>query len=362
MNRCGTLAIILVAAALCPVAAQDPPATRTATALEVHIERIDIGRFPLLNTFLQVMDPDGRAVAMFERRSFQLSEQGQRCRMENFKIDLTPLSVALLIDSSGSMFPSMLDLKRACAHFIRVLEPYDQALLMSFSDMPRLLVPFTLDQERLVMALGPVEAFGPTALHDAIHKGVLELVPMPGRRIMVLLTDGQDQNAAGTARQSRHTLQEALDLAVKNQIIIYVVALGRWINKTEVQRIAEATRGEVYFTHSSQELERIYMLISRNLKSRIEVSYRTPNPRVDGSWRTFEVKVAAAGGYGADQATYRAPGRYVVELPGQEFDRLRLDQLKQEIPQLRLRDLNMKEVLLGGKKELSDWVESYFKR
>jgi VWFA-related protein len=342
-----------------PAPVPGPPA---ATGLDVRLEALDISRFPLLRTFLSVIDPVGKAVNTFERRSFQLSEQGQLVRLDVFKIDRSPLACALVLDSSGSMLPALLDLKRAVTHFIRVLEPYDQAMLMTFSDIPRVLVPWTLDQDRLVQALGPLDAYGPTALYDAIHKGVLELSGMPGRRVMLLLTDGQDQNTQGTALQSRHSLKEALALAIANQVVIHVVALGRFVNFAELELIARETRGELYKSPRSRDLEDLYVLISRNLKSRMELTYRTPNPRVDGTWRVHEVKVSAGGMFGSDQASYRAPGRYVVELPGQGFDRLRAPELAKEIPPLRLRDLNMKEILLGGKKEIGDWIDSYFKR
>lgn len=338
------------------------PGPPPATGLDVRLEVIDIARFPLIRTFLTVIDPVGKAVNTFERRSFLLSEQGTLVRLDVFKIDRSPLACAIVLDASGSMLPALIDLKRAVAHFIRVLEPYDQALLMSFSDIPRVLVPWTLDQDRMVQALAPVDAYGPTALHDAIHKGVLELSGMPGRRVMVLLTDGQDQNTPGTARQSRHTLPEALALAAANQVVIHVIALGKFVNLSELETIARDTKGELYKSPRSRDLEELYVLISRNLKSRMELTYRSPNRRVDGTWRVHEVKVSAGGLFGSDQGSYRAPGRYVVEVPGQGFDRLRAGELAKEIPPVRLRDLNMKEILLGGKKEIGDWIDSYFKR
>ena len=352
-----TLAQGTVAPAPLPGGALPP-----ATALDVRLESIDISNFPLIRTFLSVIDPIGKAVNAFERRSFQLSEQGTHVKLEVFKIDRSPLSVAITLDASGSMLPALTDLKRAVAHFIRVLEPYDQGLIMSFSDIPRVLVNWTLDQDRMVMSLGPIDAYGPTALYDAIHKAGLELASMPGRRVLLLLTDGQDQNAPGTALQSRHSLKEALDLCVANQVVIHVIALGRYVNMPEIEHIARETRGEVYRTNRSQDLEQLYMLISRNLKSRVELSYHSPNPRVDGSWRVHEVKVAAGGIFGADQASYRAPGRYVMELPGQGFNRLNLPQLAKEIPPVRIRDLNMREIILGGKREIGEFIDTYFKR
>lgn len=333
-----------------------------ATALDVRIDAIDISSFPLIRTFFTVIDPVGRAINAFERRSFQLYEQGILVKLLVFKIDRSPLSVGIVLDQSGSMMSALLDLKRAVSHFIRVLEPYDQAQLIAFAEIPRVLVNWTLDQDRLVMALGPLEAFGPTALYDSIHKSAFELSTMPGRRVMVLLTDGQDQNAPGTALQSRHSLKEALDLAVANQVVIHVIALGRYVNMPELEHIARETHGELYKTNRSQDLEELYMLISRNLKSRVELSYQSPNPRVDGSWRVHEVKIAAGGLFGADQASYRAPGRYVMELPGQGFDRMRAPLLAQEIPPVRLRDLNMKEIILGGKREIGEFIDTYFKR
>lgn len=367
MCRAGLICTLALLSSLALAQSPAPPPIPggplpSATALSVVIDRIDITNFPVIRTLLTVIDPVGRAVNAFERRSFNLAEQGVHVKLEVFKIDRSPLSCVIALDASGSMMPAMLDLKRAVAHFIRVLEPYDQYLLLSFSDIPRVLVNWGLDQDRGVMALGPIDAYGPTALYDAIHKAAFELQDMPGRRVVVLLTDGQDQNAAGTAVQSRHTLKEALELAVARQIVIHVIALGRFVNMPELEHIARETKGELYRAARYKDLEDLYMLISRNLKSRVELTYRSPDARVDGSWRVHEVKVAAGGLYGADQASYRAPGRYVMELPGQGFDRLRAPELAKEIPPVRVRDLNLKEIILGGKKEIGEFIDTYFKR
>src|SRR5271154_6891764 len=101
------------------------PRPAVGSGLDVKIERIDITHFPLIYTFFSVIDPIGRAVNQFERRSFEISENAVRCTIDLFRLDRSPLSVALLMDASGSMQSAMLDLKRALAHFIRVLEPYD---------------------------------------------------------------------------------------------------------------------------------------------------------------------------------------------------------------------------------------------
>jgi len=349
----------LLAFSICEVCCAQPLIPEGG--ITVRIDEILIDKFPEILARLTILDPSGRAIRKLERRDMVLVEDEAFLKLDRFELDSTPISVVVALDLSGSMVEALGDVKTAAARYFRILEDYDEAALLVFADKPRLLSDFTTRHESLITSLWPLRAYGPTALYDSIHFAALRLKGRPGRRVLILLTDGQDQNQDGTARQSLRSLSEALKTADDADVIRYVIGLGPRINQDELKQIA-GELGGVYYTSRSQDLEEMYVKIARNLKNRMEVSYVTPNVLVDGTWRTLEVRVSSRGFFGAGSALYLAPGRYVIEIPGHGYNRLDPDALKGQKLLLNLRDVKLKAILSGSGEDLSQWLDQYYKK
>src|SRR5208282_6424584 len=109
-----------------------------------------------------------------QKEDFKLYMDGQQRPIEFFRQDLnTPVSVGILVDTSGSMTPKIQQARAAIAQFLRDLNDRDDVFLFAFSDRPFLLQPFTSDHSLVMSRLGLLHAYGRTALYDVLLDGLL---------------------------------------------------------------------------------------------------------------------------------------------------------------------------------------------
>lgn len=350
------ISLALGVTALRAQAPLEPP----GPGLTVDLETIEIEAFPRIVLRSSILDPSGRSVRGLDRKCFTVVEDGKTVKIGHYELDSTPLAVVVSLDMSSSMIPVVPDVKRAAAKYFRILEPYDHAALQVFAEKADILLPFTHEHDKLITGLVPLRAAGPTALYDAIYYACVKLKQAEGRRALILLTDGQDQNMGGTARQSLKTAEEAMAALADSEVIPFIIGLGVQVNRAELARLA-GSKGGLYLTTSSRDLEEIYVQIARTLKHRVVIEYETPEPRVDGLTRQVEIKVEAKALFGSDTASYRAPGRYVVELPGHGYDHFKPDEGKLKDVRLLMRDVRLKAVITGGVDDLTAWLASYYK-
>lgn len=349
-------ALLLLLLAAAPLTAQvEPP----GPGLTVDLETIEIEAFPRIVLRSSILDPSGRAVRGLDRKCFTVVEDGKTVKIGHYELDSTPLAVVVSLDTSSSMIPVIPQVKRAAAKYFRVLEPYDHAALQTFSEKADILIPFTHEHDKLITALYPLKGEGPTALYDAIYYACMKLKQAEGRRALILLTDGQDQNMAGTARQSLKSAEDAMAALADAEVVPFIIGLGTQINRAELARLA-GPKGGLYLTTSARDLEEIYVQIARTLKHRVVIEYETPEPRVDGLMRQVEIKVEAKALFGSDTAAYRAPGRYVLELPGHGYDHFHPDEGKLKEVRLLMRDVRLKAVITGGVDDLTAWLAKYY--
>ena len=151
-----------------------------------------------------VVDRDGNPASDLKPEDFVVREDGEQRQVENlFVSNDIPLSLGLAIDSSDSVLPIWRDLKTIAASFVESsLSPGDRAFLVDFDDRVRLLQPLTGDKVLLVRALGRLIPFGGTALNDGLLFSLLQYDREPGRRALVVITDGADRHSRSRPRQS----------------------------------------------------------------------------------------------------------------------------------------------------------------
>lgn len=330
--------------------------------IRIDYQSIAMDRFPRIALTVDVFDASGRALRGLTKGNFSAFENGRTCRPLDVSVDVTPISVVLVLDSSGSMVHAINHLKLAAGQFVRILDPKDEVMVIDFDNEPRVISPWSSDPKQLVTAIGTLDAYGATAFYDSVYKALLEVRPRKGRRAVVAMTDGKDQNEANTARLSRHTLREVVDLARGEKVPVHTIGLGKWIDREEVESLAKASGGTASFAPQGRELEQLYVNIARNLKSRVRIGFRSPMPRPDGSWRTVKIQCARGSLTGTAEERYRAPGRYALDLSGQGFERERVEELAKELPRIKVLDVELRPAATGGPEDLKQWVDGYFKR
>jgi Ca-activated chloride channel family protein len=168
-----------------------------------------------------VTDQQGRYVTGLQKGDFRLYVDGQQRPIDFFRQDLnTPVSIGIIVDTSGSMYVKIPQAQAAISQFINDLNPADDIFLFAFSSRAYLLQDFTQDHERVRAMLGLLRANGETALFDTTIQGLLKL--RHGRfdkKALLVVTDGVDNVSASTE-------QEVIGQARRRGVLIYSIGIG----------------------------------------------------------------------------------------------------------------------------------------
>jgi VWFA-related protein len=180
--------------------------------------RVDVR---LVNVVATVTDVRGRSIPNLTAEDFVLEEDGKPQEIMHFSQDHNvPVSIGILLDTSGSMDRKIRTAVEAVERFIRRVDQNDEIFLISFSGRPVLRQDFTNDRQKLSQALGKVNATGGTALYDALTDGLTKIrTGRHNKRAILLITDGQD-----TASTS--TLDEVLLSIRQSDMLIYPVGIS----------------------------------------------------------------------------------------------------------------------------------------
>jgi VWFA-related protein len=154
---------------------------------------------------VSVLDRAGLPVLDLKSADFQVSDEGKRQAVTLFSAERRPLRIALALDISRSMDNKIRQVGAALSHFIDLLEPADEILVITFNDRVTVAQDFTSDRDQLARVLDVLEASGGTALYDAAYTAIEKVAALPAEsKAVVLVTDGVDTASAtsfGTLRE-----------------------------------------------------------------------------------------------------------------------------------------------------------------
>lgn len=235
------------------------------------VEQVDVN---LVQLHVIVNDADGHPVDDLRPEDFSIVFRGEKQSTGSFAYaDDVPLLLGLVIDTSGSMELVMHDTRKAAAKFLgTTVLPQDQSFLVDFADKPRLLHPTTDDLAALLLDLAKLQAAGSTALYDAVVFSMLQFDRQPGRKALVVLSDGDDY-------ESRFGPRYVIDLAQRTGVPVYIIGLGnldvlrRTYSKRDLRKVTGQTGGRLYFVDSLEELDGAYAQIQQELRSQYSLSF-----------------------------------------------------------------------------------------
>jgi VWFA-related protein len=257
-----------------------------------YFEEVEVN---LVELYVAVTDRSNHLVQGLTQDDFEVLESGKKQDITKFElVENLPLTVGILLDTSGSMRNSLVQAQAAAAEFLRgVMTPRDRSFAVSFASRPRLDMPPTDDVEAVVRSFEDLQAVGDTALHDALVHSLYYFRGIKGQRALVLLSDGDD-NASYIA------YKDALEYARRSGVAIYSIGFnlpGFEVGlKNKLSEIAETTGGKAFFTGKAEELPAIYAQIERELRSRYLVAYNSNQGAAKpGEFREVEVKVKRSG-------------------------------------------------------------------
>ena len=296
---------VIISAAVLSVAAQKPKPSPTPIpedpqgTVKVAIRRV---RLPIT-----VTDKKGQFVPGLTKNDFLILEDKVPQQIETFSDDLsqtTPLYIAVLMDTSPSTAGKLKFQQESAMNFIQtVVKPRkDRVLFGTFDDQINLMQDFTDRLDLLDKAVYSVKKMGTqTALFDAIWQFCDEKMrTVPGRRVLLLVTDGEDT-------YSRANIRDAIDIAQRTETTIFAISTkagflatvpgveaGQVSDKKDkdLQTLAEETGGAAFFTGDMLSLERSFTRISKELRAQYLVTYNPTNKSYDGTFRKIDVKLA----------------------------------------------------------------------
>jgi len=239
--------------------------------------RVQVG---LVNVFVNVTNGQGMPVAGLTRQDFAVSDNGHPQKIAVFERQTgLPLSVVLAIDTSGSVRKDLDEEKRAAREFLRAtLRPEDRVEIVDFNTRVHEAVPFTNNLNKIDRGLNRLSRGPATALYAAIAYGAQELAQRPGRKVLVVISDGNNTVANGS-------YQQALDQAVRAGAMIFSVIdlpvindAGRDVGGEHAMiALSEATGGEYYY-EADGDLRSVFERLSTALRTEYLVGYYPSHP------------------------------------------------------------------------------------
>jgi len=269
----------------------------------------------LVNILFNVRDKRGGLVGDLSKDNFKIYEDGKEQQVKYFTRETNlPLTIGLLIDVSASQ-GNLIDIERNAASqfFGKVLRKQDLAFLISFGSDAELLQDYTSSPRLLQAGLnglqvnsdvggvgpGPVPTISQprgTILYDAVYLAAHDqLKGQVGRKVLVLITDGEDQG-------SRYNIQTAIEAAQRADAIIYgfyYVDRGFYLSHgmifaggsdSTLKRMAEETGGHDFHVDRKMSLQDAFDELNAEMRSQYAIGYEPTNASKDGTFRRIEIR------------------------------------------------------------------------
>lgn len=263
--------------------------------------------------YVTVTDADKRLVPDLVLDDFEILDNGKPVNINVFENKPVPITTVVMIDTSGSITAELGFVKEGAEQFLLRLLPEDKAQVGEFSDKIKFHPGEFIDnRDRLIYLLRNELDFGyPTRLWDAVDESIERLLPVAGRKVVLVFTDGED-----TA--SKIGLGKVMDKAREKDVMVYAVGLqvtyfnGQQRVRTSpdrgLKRLAEDTGGGYFELKRSADLGETFTRVANELHSQYVLGFSPETP--DGRVHKLEVRVKKGG------MNARARKSYLAAAPG----------------------------------------------
>lgn len=249
-----------------------------------------------VNVLFTVSDKRGRFVNNLTKDEFEVYENKKKQTVLEFVAESgLPLRIAMLVDTSNSIRDRFRFEVEAAGQFLEsvIRADKDKALIYSFDTQAQLVQDLTADTEQLAKKLRGLRAGGGTALFDAMFEACRDRLSLEQprhkfRRALIVIGDGED-NA------SHYTRDQALEMAVKAEVVIYAISTNITRVETDGDKLlkyfAKETGGVAFFPFKAEDLAQDFENIANELRSQYTVLYKPEPLKEDGLFHTIEIKV-----------------------------------------------------------------------
>jgi len=300
-----------------------PPAPEAAPGEPTFKVDVNLVTFPAT-----VTDGYGRYVGSLRREQFTLYEDGTPQAISLFHNEIVPVSVGIIIDTSGSMENKIHGAADALVHFVNTIQPDDDVFLMRFSGTVELELDFTGNRELFARAAQSLEARGTTRLYDAVAEALEKIrAGRHKKKALLVITDGMDKS-------SQVTFEEVLQAARESEVLIYCMGIwpeeqglfrrGRMRSRDEgvdmrvLEAFSDATGGRAFSVESAHHgsvdmIDRAAQDVSTELRQQYTVGYYPTNPARDGTYRKIRLAANVPGLQVRHRRGYYAPRESAVQ-------------------------------------------------
>jgi Ca-activated chloride channel family protein len=275
-------------AAACLLSTLIVPLHAQGTTLHVDVK--------LVNVFVNVTDHNGALIGNLTRDDFAVYEDGRQQQIALFERQSEmPLDLSLAIDTSGSVRKDMSEEAAAARRFVHaILRPQDQMSVLQFATTVHELTSFTNKEAQIDHALGELRSDWATALYEAIYLGSERLGSKQGRKVLVIVSDGDD-----TAQST--TYAQALEEALRNEVMIYSIidvpieaSAGRDTGgEHALITLAEQTGGKHFYV-AEGGLDKAFAQVSDDLRTQYLIGYYPRNEEPGTVFHRLNVTIPRA--------------------------------------------------------------------
>ena len=241
-----------------------------------------------------------RLVQDLKKENFEVFEDGVRQTLISFQHTDLPVSIALVVDNSGSMSRKRPSVNKSAMDLIEASNPQDEAFVVNFSDEAFIDQDFTSDVGKLRDGLAHLEARGGTALYDAVVASADKLAADAKRpkQVLILITDGEDNASTLSLEQTIYRVQQL------SGPVIYSIGLlfGDEMSRAEVRHARRAlemlsteTGGMAFFPRSIEQIDQIAAEVARDIRNQYTLGYHSAKPTTEPGFRRVQVTAEAKG-------------------------------------------------------------------
>jgi Ca-activated chloride channel family protein len=264
----------------------------------------------LVNLLCSVRDKHGTYVKGLNKEDFEIRQDGRRQPITHFAREVdSPMTVALLLDVSGSVANIIGTEKAAAGRFLdEVLRPGDQALLVGFAQLIAVWQELTPSKDLLHSALGragqaalptgnpEIRPRGGTLLYDAVSLVASQkLQRLPGRKTIILITDGEDNGSIANIAKAVKAAHEADAVVYGIHYLDDERAHSGRDGMSALEKLSEPTGGRTFHVSGKLPLGEIFTEIGEEMRNQYGLGFTPPADGKDGEFHKLEVKSAKAG-------------------------------------------------------------------
>jgi Ca-activated chloride channel family protein len=249
----------------------------------------------------------GRLVPGLPREDFEVLDNDKPQPLTVFSNEVQPITVVMMLDTSGSMTGNLGILKDGAEQFLLRLLPGDRARVGDFNDKIQMLSPMSGDRDELIASLANIDFGYPTRLYDAIAEGLNEMQGIEGRKVVLVLTDGDDT-------YSKTRFVTVRDRAEDDEVMVYAIGLpgqdyvgGRLVRTMAypvLKKLSDATGGGYFELKKTDQLTSTFTRIALELHSQYLIGFSQESR--DGKTHKLSVRVKRPGMTARARKTYVA--------------------------------------------------------